>query len=817
MSSKEVTNLRKSGKLKEAYDMAKAELKAEENQWTRSAMFWVLKDMFKVDIEKGDKDACREYLEEMKALYPGMNDNGDYAKNAITSASKQLCPNSGLVDEAGQLAKEGKEEDAYKTVMEVHTKTPIEPILHEQVGWIIFRYLKKDFEQIGSVEARHALLNYMKLNNPRPSMVHSQMLNLASKIAEKYSDFRFLPFLKMWGVENFTDDDLAPGQVNGKEIQPLYIRIFRRCLSQGYSLNDCVGAFCENPRISKDTLVETYCQTESYEIYRLSKESASEALKAIEKYAKETQGHVRPNESHSTIMRSLTYLSKDNISPETKGICEALGLDSFTQNDWERKKTEKGDEYPSLVEQYIKTYNESLSAATDKTPQEAFEPLLEKAIAEYPDNTQLPRYLAKAYIAWGKKDIAEETYRKLLLKDNKFYLWKELAMITDDKELKISALCKAILSGQKDDFLGDIHLHLANLLIDDGEFAHALRELNTYADTYKKNSWALKQDYFSTLARIPQGTKAGESNAEFYRSHESAAEEFVYSDIPWTTMAVTDIYEATRDDGKKAKRAKLTSADGDTISINIKRLPGKKEFGVCYNVKILSEGEKKRAVLLKASDESISKLFGTQIAFVDYYNEERKFAHIYDRGSKHYVIKDEPSLKDLKFVKFFAIPQRGAIARGGKIAQAFFAGKVDDQEAMENFPEHTGLVDGVNEGKQLFHCVFGTGVDFVVRYTDTDIRPKVYDTIVARYILKKDKLGKRRPNFIDMKIDNGRKSNFIKKTEGYISVKSNLNGDFGFINDIYVPGRLTEGINDGDYVKATVVFDGKEWRVVEIE
>lgn len=817
MSFKEVTNLRKSGKLKEAYNMAKADLEAEENTWTRSAMFWVMHDMFKIDIEKGNNDACRKYLEEMKDLYPGMNDNGDYAKNAIASASKQLSPTGGLVDKAGQLAKSGKEEEAYKMVMDVHTKTPIEPILHEQVGWIIFYYLKKDFEQIGSVEARSALLNYIKLSNPRPSMLHSQMLNLASKIAEKYSDFKFLPFLKMWGVENFTDDDFAPGQVNGKEIQPLYIRIFRRCLSQGYSLNDCMEAFCENPRISKDTLVEAYCQTESYEIYSLSKESASEALKAIEKYAKETQGHIKPNEYHSKIVRSMVYLSKDNISPETKGICEALGLDCFTQNDWERKETEKGDEYPSLVEQFIKTYSDSLSAAANRAPQEAFEPLLEKAIAEYPDNTQLPRYLAKAYIAWGKKDLAEETYRKLLLKDNRYYLWKELAMITNDRELKISALCKAILSGQNDDFLGDIHLHLANLMIDGKEFPNALRELNTYADTYKKNSWALKQDYISTLARIPQGTEACESNMQFYRWHESAAEEFVYSDIPWTAMAVTETYEATRDDGKKTKRAKLTAANGDTISINIKRLPGKKEFGVCYNVKLLNDGERERAVLLKASEESISELFNTQIAFVDYYNEERKFAHIYDRRSNHYVIKDEPSLKDLKFVKFFAIPQRGAIARGGKVAQAFFAGKVDDQEAMENFPEHTGLVDGVNEGKQLFHCVFGTGVDFVVRYSDTDIRPKVYDTIVARYILKKDKQGKTHPDFIDIKIDNNRKSNFIKKIEGYISLKSNYNGDFGFVNDIYVPGRLTEGINDGDYVKATAVFDGEKWHVAEID
>ena len=38
--------MRKGGKLKEAYEMAEADFRAEDSEWSRIALFWVLRDMF---------------------------------------------------------------------------------------------------------------------------------------------------------------------------------------------------------------------------------------------------------------------------------------------------------------------------------------------------------------------------------------------------------------------------------------------------------------------------------------------------------------------------------------------------------------------------------------------------------------------------------------------------------------------------------------------------------------------------------------------------------------------------------------------------
>ena len=192
----------------------------------------------------------------------------------------------------------------------------------------------------------------------------------------------------------------------------------------------------------------------------------------------------------------------------------------------------------TLVERFIKTYNDSIAKAANHIPDRDYEQLIKKAIEKYPEDDQFPRYLAKAYLLWGNKDLAIQEYRNLLIKNNKFYLWKELSLITNDRELKYSALCKAILSEPKDEFLGEVHLLLANLLIEDEKFDRALNELNQYASTYARNSWPFKSSYFETQQKIPQGTQPLQSNLDFYQEHSSVAEEFVYSDIPWTVMVV---------------------------------------------------------------------------------------------------------------------------------------------------------------------------------------------------------------------------------------------------------------------------------------
>lgn len=172
-----------------------------------------------------------------------------------------------------------------------------------------------------------------------------------------------------------------------------------------------------------------------------------------------------------------------------------LGFDNWMTQDWTRTKNDDSKEMPSLVERFIKKYHDSLAVASNHLPCEAYEQLLQKAIELYPDNDQSARHLAQYYVKQGRKEDAEKMYRKLLLTLNKFYVWFELAQITDDIELKKSALCKALLSERKEEFVGEVHLDLAALFIAEEAYREASCELNICAATYKRNNWRPKDQY----------------------------------------------------------------------------------------------------------------------------------------------------------------------------------------------------------------------------------------------------------------------------------------------------------------------------------
>lgn len=436
--------------------MAEADLQSENSTWTRSAMFWVLRDYFNRYLSQGNTEECNKILLQMQELISGMDDGEGYADRAIKHASESLCPHSRLLHEAEELSKGGHEEEAYEKVMDIHAMTPIEDLLHEQFAWIIFRYLKKEYKQMGSLEARRVLFTYMQLHNDRPSLVHSQILNLASKISDSYKDFKFLPFLQMWDVNNFTDEDLHEStNTEGKVFQPMYIRLFRRCISLGYNLKDCLTAFCKNPNIEKRQLLIAYSQQNYSVIYNLPKENSDTISNKIKQYTDECKDEMIANVYNSKIIRSFLFLfpSKDNINIKTKEILEAFGFDKFLPEDWSKERNDKGDRpFPSLVERFIKTYNDSISKAANHIPDRDYEQLIKKAIEKYPEDDQFPRYLAKAYLLWGNKDLAIQEYRNLLIKNNKFYLWKELSLITNDREQNILLYARPSYLNQKMNF-----------------------------------------------------------------------------------------------------------------------------------------------------------------------------------------------------------------------------------------------------------------------------------------------------------------------------------------------------------------------------
>ena len=813
MSFREVTALRKSGRLQEAYNMAKADLEQEQSEWTYSAMFWVLSDCGKLYIGRGENGKARECLNKMVKLLECINDNGGYAERAVKNLNRQLIPNWNLVYNMSELAKAGNEEDAFNNLIEAHKSAPFDAALHEDFGWVIFRYLNKRYGEIGSINARKALAIYMTLENERPSLLHSQILNVATKISEKYEDFKFLPFLRLWGVFNFSDKDFYSSYWEGKEISPLVERIIERCFKLGYGIGDVLDAFEVNPRIRN--VVDVFSRYYFFEISRQYKGDVSLLIKSISSYINAINGKEIKNEFHSKILSMfLRKLPEEKISDVIPAL-EKWGFNNFRKEDWNREQYEE-KEMPSLVEKAIGRYLKALKLRQYQDTNVSFIDLLKEAISRYTDDDQLQRNLALIRIAQGERAEALSIYRSLLLKLNRYYVWKELSDATDDKELKISALCKAIVSEPQDKFLGSVHLTLAGLLIEDNQLEEAKAELNTFMNTYKSEGWGPNDEYKRLVKLIPESIVGVSDNKQFYSDHILPAEEFVYSGIEWTSFVVCDIYTQKNKD-KEIERAKLVSADGVEISVRLKTLKEKKNKvkGTCYDAKIIKQENGKYEVgLIKKSTKIISDLFSTVICYVDYYNKEKSCYHLVSHNNKQMILRQNVQLKEGQFCSCYEVP----IKEKDRAVPAFFLKLEDPESAIMQFQSKTAVVDHINNEKQLFHCVFGKGMDIIVRFSETPIRPQIGDYVLIYYIRKKLKDGRIIRKMLNIDYSDHCDLQLKKSIEGFIRLNFNHKGqEFGFIDDYYVPNHLVNDVDEGDYVKADVVFTGDKWEVYRLE
>lgn len=811
MSFKEVTSLRKSGKLQEAYNMAKTDLEREQSEWTYSAMFWVLSDFGKQYIAEGEKEKAQKCLDGMKNLHERMNDYEGYAERAINSLHRQLIPNWNLVYNMSELSKNGNEEEAYAKLLEVHNMNPLDTALHEDFGWVIYRHLNKKYEGIGSVNARKALVVYMNLGNERPSLLHSQILNVATKVSEKYEDFKFLPFLRMWGVLNFSDNDFRSSYWDGKEISPLVERIIERCFKLGYSLDKVIDAFEVNPKI--DNVIDIFSRNSFFEISRQYKGDVSLFIKSANNYFSAINGKELKNEFHSKILSMYLRKLPEDKTLEVIPALEKWGFNNFRDEDWNREEYEE-KEMPSLVEKAIGRYLKALKSQQYKDTNEVFVKLLNKAISHYTDDDQLVRNLALIRIAQGEKDEALSIYRSLLLKLNRYYVWKELADATDDILLKISALCKAIISEPQDKFLGSVHLSLADLLIKDNQLEVAKGELNTFMNTYKNEGWGPNDEYKRLVQQIPESVVATTDNKKFYLDHILPAEEYVYSDIEWTTLVVYDTYTIKKNN-KEVERAKLVSADGIEISVRLKTLKEKKNKvkGKCYDVKIIGhEDGKYQVVLIKKSNKTISDILSSVLCYVDFCNKEKKCYYLVSQQNKQMFLRQDVQLKEGQFCSCYDVPLKD----NDRAVPAIFS-KIEDSGSYILFPSKTAVVDHVNVSKQLFHCVFGRGMDIIIRFSETTLRPQIGDYVKIHYISKKLKDDRIIRKMLHVELSDTDALQLRKSIIGFIRINKNSKGQtFGFVEDYYVPNHLMKDIEDGDYVKVDVVYNGEKWVVYQL-
>ena len=459
---------------------------------------------------------------------------------------------------------------------------------------------------------------------------------MAIAIKERFADFKLLNFIAAWDVNTFAEADFQPSQHEEQMFRPLAERVVEHCFDLGYGLQEVLNTFLPNMRFTDEKVKELYARSKYFAIIKLQKQDETAAIALAEHYAQTINGTPMRNEYHSAILHFyLRHLPKAHQRQALRFV-KGWGMGNFRDEDWLRAN--KDDRrHPALVEKTLVALLSACEKHELRRLNERPPAILQKALDAYADNESLMRLWVKAKLAACKDHEALETLRCLIRKQQRFYLWKELADITPDEQLKLSALCKAILLQPKDEFLGKVHFMLALLLKGQGLLSEAQAQINAYVETYRRNGWTPTPEMQALANAMPPGIAPCADVSAFYNAHLDAAHDFLFPDLHWNLLVVMNFFtQINPKTGRKTDKVALADTNGNTLSVNRKQWPSGHSLAkfACVEAKIAVEGKRKNIVAMRpsaANGQDIWHLETVQIVRAD---EQRQ----------RYVAKNEAGL-----------------------------------------------------------------------------------------------------------------------------------------------------------------------------
>lgn len=448
MSVKEVTLLRKSGNLKEAYKMAIDDLKEDRNNpWAQMSLFWVLRDICQQLCNRNAIDKAKICLKEMSSLLPTMVDDSGAGERAYTNLYKRLQPNADAISKASELSKNDPSNAYVQVKNYIDSANDVDSALHEELGWIIYRYIKAKISNLTSLEIRTLLKDYMYLRNERPSMLHSQILNFALSFSKEHSDFSFYRFFMLWEPENLRYEDLNKGYYNGSEIPSLISRICRQIVNSGEDID--VEMLCEKINLPKTETLDLLREPQFWEIMNLHKEGKMrEMFEAFTVYNKRNAVY-GASHWHSEVLKIAERHMNGQETWRFIYFFRDWRYENLMDADWKEETDNNGNTYKPLAVKAAKKCYEYLK---ESHPRDAelvswLDSLYNVLIERAKKDEWILRQRAIIYTWQQQYDLAINVYKSLLLEmSEKYYVWSELAdCIQDSNELKIALLSKALL------------------------------------------------------------------------------------------------------------------------------------------------------------------------------------------------------------------------------------------------------------------------------------------------------------------------------------------------------------------------------------
>lgn len=272
----------------------------------------------------------------------------------------------------------------------------------------------------------------------------------------------------------------------------------------------------------------------------------------------------QPSVLHSCIMIQAVNLEKKHENDfRFVEFCQMWKLENLRDEDFLSSKgtmaNGKSVEYQSLAENVAtRLYKELKTRHTVEFVNELF-PFFVTIKEKCPNNRFIGMYIAQLYYWQGDTQKAIEEYKSILRTNPEWFIWKHLGDICEEKDVRISLYCKAMTMMGKDEYIGELRLALANLLLDTNK-EQAAYEVEQYMKTYKDNGWKIAGDVYM-LQNILLGVTSSTQAKQFYRNNIDKAEEFAYSDIPTEELIFNGI--VTNHAGKE--RANLVNKQKKTF------------------------------------------------------------------------------------------------------------------------------------------------------------------------------------------------------------------------------------------------------------
>ncbi|WP_411897403.1 tetratricopeptide repeat protein [Elizabethkingia occulta] len=839
-----LSGIEKLNKLNDALNISR-KLYTEDNsdEWIQKAFAWVLIDLCKYYIADKNLNQAGVCFKELYTIdFQGNED--EIIENQKSFLRPKIDINYSEIQKAEELSKNGNNNEALAILKNLISQNRLTELHHESYGWIIYRYIKAEESNLSSVDVRTFLRDYMNLKNERPSMLHSMILNFALNYSKTHSDFKFYNFFLLWNPDNLRHEDLHDGHKDGKSIPSLISRICREFANSNIGIN--IEDLLSKINLRQETVLDFFRETIFWNIFNAHKENRfSDLWNLFEQYNANYSKHGQ-SKWHSEILNLAERFMKENDEWRFLNFFKNWNPENLRNDDW-KETTKDKNTYKPLATKAIKKTFEVLKTQTSEHNSSWLIQPYEKAIQLFPDDEWLLREKALIHFKNNELESAVKIYKQLVLElANKHYVWQEFSdCIISDNSLKIGMLSKALSLEKNEDFLGDVHLDLAKVLIDENMLENALVELEVYKKHREIKGWKLSS-LFDELHKKSSSVKQSlKDNQELYKKYIPFAENFAYADFDWTELVLVDKW---KDDKGKDR---LTFTDGKTIEFVI----GKNRFevfkqcelGHIYKFKLHKQEIKKEVentyswmsrnivteykyfpLITEKSEKKNWTILDDTFAVVDYINNEKNIIHVITSDNKEVFfpqIKGELQIGDFITAKSYIKKVKDENRTELKDIQ-----KIDKDSVISKYQTQIAIVDGVNEQKQLFHFVLNPKLQGVIKYSETRLRPNEGDFIKLSFATKTDKDKKLRVKVLNIEQTEETNTNLRKDIIGLLEVKykdynydENI-PDFAFIGDYYVPKYLLErhDIITDCKVNARAIYGEDKmkrprWKVIGIE